>query len=98
MIGLRHASWQPERVMQAKYGGDFWIWEYFFRTCVGGTHPWLKRFYCKSEGLYTMLNVINKHTNQGIEESHYIPTCSTVLQNEVKGIVDVSMLTTKEAM
>ena len=70
--------------MKAKHGGDFWIWENHFGTCVGGSHPWLKRFYSKSEGMYTMLNVINEDTNRGIEESCSIPKCSAVLQDDTK--------------
>ena len=25
-IGIKQASWQPERKTRAIYGGDFWIW------------------------------------------------------------------------
>ena len=36
LIGLSKASWQPVRTVKAKEGGDFWVWENRFGSCVGG--------------------------------------------------------------
>ena len=96
MIRLSKASWQPERVTRDKHRGDFWTWENQFETCVGGSHQWLKKLYCKSEGMYTVLNVINEDINWEVEESLSIPTSSVHLQDDITGKAAISMLTTKE--
>ena len=42
LIGLSKASWQPQRMTQAKGGGDMWTWHNQFGVCIGGMHPWIK--------------------------------------------------------
>ena len=39
LIGLCQASWQPKRVEKAIGGGDFWLHQNIFGSCVGGRHP-----------------------------------------------------------
>ena len=42
LIGVGKSSWQPTRYMKAKFGGDFWIWNNRFGSCVAGSHPYIK--------------------------------------------------------
>ena len=58
LIGIGNASWQPERVEKALGGGDFWVWENRFGTCVGGSHPLVNSFTTRSDSLYTVLKVV----------------------------------------
>ena len=74
LIGLGKASWQPQRVQQALGGGDFWIWENMFGTCVGGSHPWVNSFTSRSDSLYTVLKTVV--VEDPIKESLKIPLCS----------------------
>ena len=36
MIRLDQSEWQPERIIKAERGGDFWIWSNEFGRCIGG--------------------------------------------------------------
>ena len=49
LIGMEHASWQPTRMIRAQYSGDFWTWRNRFGECLGGRHPWIKRYEKKIE-------------------------------------------------
>ena len=77
LIGLGKASWQPQRVQKALMGGDFWIWENRFGTCVGGSHPMVTSFTSRSDNLYTVLKVITEEVSD--LEQLRIPTCSAFL-------------------
>ena len=39
LLGLSNPSWQPERVTKAKGGGDLWLYQNKFGTCIGGSIP-----------------------------------------------------------
>ena len=58
LIGLGKASWQPQRILKAEGGGDFWLWENAFGTCVGGSHPLVNSFTYRSDSLYTVLKTV----------------------------------------
>jgi len=58
LIGLAKASWQPTRTIQASDGGNFWIWENDFGSCVGGSHPLVGNQVTRSDSLYTVLKVV----------------------------------------
>ena len=77
LIGLGKASWQPERTIQASKGGDFWIWQNKFGTCVGGSHPLVGNSITRSDNLYTVLKVVE--IDPVVESSLRIPTCSAFL-------------------
>ena len=75
LIGLSKASWQPERTLKAEGGGDFWIWENQFGSCIGGSHPWVGSYIARSDNLYTVLKVVE--TDSIYNNSLKIPTCSS---------------------
>ena len=75
LIGLSKASWQPQRTIKAEGGGDFWIWENGFGSCIGGSHPWVGNYISRSDNLYTVLKVVE--TESIYTESLKIPTCSS---------------------
>ena len=77
LIGLGKASWQPTRSIQAAEGGDFWIWENEFGSCVGGSHPLVGNRVSRSDSLYTVLKVVE--LDDGFSDSLKIPTCSAYL-------------------
>ncbi len=52
LIGLLHPSMHPERKQRAKGGGDFWIYEGRFGSCVGGQHPQLMEETCRAENVF----------------------------------------------
>ena len=52
LIGINKASWLPEKVAKASGGGDFWLWENQFGSCVGGSHPLLGEGVTKPNGLH----------------------------------------------
>ena len=39
LIGLGLASLHPQRIQKENGGGDFWLWENAFGSCVGSSHP-----------------------------------------------------------
>ena len=75
LIGLGNASWQPQRVQMALGGGDFWLWQNRFGSCVGGTHPLVTSFTTRSDSLFTVLKVVTQEIYQN--DDLKIPTCST---------------------
>ena len=75
LIGLSKASWQPERILKSEGGGDFWMWQNDFGTCIGGSHPWVGSYVTRSDSLYTVLKVIE--TSSVYIDSLKIPTCSS---------------------
>ena len=74
LIGLGKASWQPQRIQKALGGGDMWLWENEFGTCIGGSHPLVNSFHTRSDSLYTVLKSIV--LEDPVVESMRIPTCS----------------------
>ena len=74
LIGLGKASWQPQRVQKALGGGDFWLWENEFGSCLGGTHPLISSFTSRSDNLYTVLKTAV--LENVVDNSLKIPTCS----------------------
>ena len=74
LIGIGKASWQPERSIKAAKGGDFWIWENQFGSCLGGSHPLIGRCIDRSDSLYTVLHAVM--SSSVVEESKKIPSCS----------------------
>ena len=76
LIGLSKASWQPQRIQKALCGGDFWLWENRFGTCVGGSHPMVNSFTHRSDSIYTVLKVVTDEIVQGSD--FRIPTCSAL--------------------
>ena len=73
LIGLAKASWQPEKIQKAEGGGDFWLWQNDFGTCVGGSHPLVNSFTCRSDSLYTVLKTVIE--DDPVIDSMKIPTC-----------------------
>ena len=73
LIGLGNASWQPQRVQKALGGGDFWVWQNRFGSCVGGTHPLITSFTTRSDSLYTVMKVVVEEANSSLK----IPMCSS---------------------
>ena len=76
LIGLGKASWQPQRAIKAAGGGDFWIWENSFGSCIGGSHPLVNSFTSRSDSLYTVLKTIVREDL--FQQSHQIPTCNAL--------------------
>ena len=74
LIGLSKASWQPVRTLKAEEGGDFWIWENRFGSCVGGSHPLVGNHVPRSENLFTVLKAVDARSV--FDESTRLPTCS----------------------
>ena len=74
LIGLGKASWQPTRIQKAEGGGDFWLWQNAFGSCVGGSHPLVNSFTCRSDSLYTVLKTIIQR-EELVQESWKIPSC-----------------------
>ena len=58
LIGLSQASWHPQRTQKARGGGDFWLWENSFGSCLGGSHPLVSSCTTRSDGLYTVLKTV----------------------------------------
>ena len=54
LIGLPHPSMHPQPKVRAKGGGDLWIFEGQFGSCVGGRHPQLKEETFRSNDLFTV--------------------------------------------
>ena len=75
LIGLSKASWQPQRMIKAELGGDFWIWGNVFGNCIGGSHPLVSSHISRSDNLYTVLKVVD--SNSIYTESFKIPTCTS---------------------
>ena len=75
LIGLGKASWQPERTIRATGGGDFWVWQNRFGSCVGGSHPLVGNYVARSDSLFTVLKVVDISTRH--QETLKIPTCTT---------------------
>ena len=73
LIGLCKASWQPQRVVRAEGGGDFWLWENQFGICVGGSHPAIGSSTTRSDALFTVLNTMVVSAEK--ENSLKIPSC-----------------------
>ena len=63
LLGLENASWKPTRVEKAQGGGDFWLWENQFGTCVGGAHPLVDSLISRSNSLYTVMKVVTEDIN-----------------------------------
>ena len=76
LIGLGKASWQPQRVERAQGGGDFWLWENKFGSCVGGSHPLVGGSITRSDSLYTVLHVAQ--AEEQFKSSQRIPSCVTM--------------------
>ena len=55
LIGLRKASWHPDKREKAGFGCDFWIWGNNFRSCLGGSHPLIRSYHQRSSSLNTVL-------------------------------------------
>ena len=49
MIRMQFVNWQPERKYRAGFGGDLWIWENNYRSCLGESHPWVGESLWRSE-------------------------------------------------
>jgi len=77
LIGLSKASWQPQRMLKSEGGGDFWMWQNNFGTCIGVSHPWVGTYVTRSDTFYTVLKVIE--TNSVYTDSLRVPTCSSYL-------------------
>ena len=77
LIGIGNASWQPERVQKALGGGDFWVWENEFGSCIGGSHPLVRSFTRRSDSLYTVLKVVTE--DMSVVNSLRIPTCTALV-------------------
>ena len=63
-----------QKIQRALGGGDFWIWENSFGTCIGGSHPLVNSFISRSDNLYTVLKTIVY--DSPIQDSPKIPSCS----------------------
>ena len=75
LIGLGKASWQPQRSVKAVGGGDFWVWQNQFGSCVGGSHPLVGNYVSRSDSLFTVLKVVDAKSI--LNQSLTIPTCSS---------------------
>ena len=76
LIGLPHPSLHPERTVRAKGGGDFWIYEGQFGSCVGGQHPKLKEETCRSENLFTINHTYFTNVSSSNIMPHELEFCS----------------------
>ena len=52
LIGILHPSWHPEKTVRASGGGDCWLFEGLFGSCVGGRHPKITERTLKSEEVF----------------------------------------------
>ena len=77
LIGISKASWQPMRVQKALGGGDFWLWENRFGSCVGGAHPLVNSYTNRSDNIFTVLKVITQDVTWEVTQE--IRTCSAFL-------------------
>ena len=77
LIGLSKASWQPERILKAEGGGDFWLWQNNFGSCIGGSHPLVNAHVSRSDNLYTVMKVVK--ADSVYTDSLKVPTCSSFL-------------------
>ena len=80
LIMLGKASWHPYRYKRAHCGGDLWVWNNVFGSCLGGSHPLINSPYKKSSSLYTVLNDHGQRSLPGLTSS-----CAA-FNSEVSGI------------
>ena len=78
LIGLPHPSMHPERTVRAKGGGDFWIYEGRFGSCVGGRHPQLREDTRKSKDLFVVNHHIKATPSSISHELEYCPLRSDI--------------------
>ena len=78
LIGMKHASWHPERAEKSKFGGDLWIYRGKFGACVGGRQPEIKEVSSKSKALFTVNYVYHSSVLRSTEhsESHEFEFCA----------------------
>ena len=73
LIGLSQASWHPQRIQKARGGGDFWLWENSFGSCLGGSHPLVNSCTTRSDSLYTVLKTVV--VTEPYADNLKIPSC-----------------------
>ena len=66
LIGIKHASWHPERAEQAR-DGDFWFSKGRVGVCVGGRHPLIDEHTRKSDALFSVVHYVH-HARVGVQE------------------------------
>ena len=106
LIGLPHPSMHPERTVRAKGGGDFWIYEGQFGSCVGGRHPQLKEGTRKSQDLFVVNHHVSATPSNVSHELQYCPLRSDIpyqssvsnerklIQSSATSYVEMSMMIT----
>ena len=77
LIGMRHASWHPERAEKCKSGGDLWIYRGRFGSCIGGKHPEIRGTSSRSKALFAVNHVYPASIirSPGYTMSHEIEFC-----------------------
>ena len=88
MIGLDQSEWQPQRIIKADKGGDFWIWANEFGRCIAGRHPWIAEVpYKNSQAMFSVLNTLYQS-----ELRHWKPkdSASGKRKTKSKGIAAVN--------
>ena len=58
LIGLGKASCHPIRFERAKHGGNLWIWNNKFGSCLGGSHPLKSAYHKQYTHLYMVLKTL----------------------------------------
>ena len=54
LIGMKHPSWHPKQVERSNNGGDIWLYESKFGSCIGGSHPDIKEETRKSDQCFNV--------------------------------------------
>ena len=83
LIGVSHPSWHPERVEQARGGGDMWMYRGKFGTCLGGRYPGIEEGTKKSSDLFHVNHSYHIQTecHPAHRQPHELEFCETRVES-----------------